>query len=138
MSGLIFLTMIGGKLFKPTKENGFTLFEIVGLVAIMALVFAFGAPKYISCINDTHNANIDIMVSNIKIWSSEQAIYNLRNEGRMRYPLPKSVKIKEVMRNGKIGNWDDSQEEQWIYIAGGGIYFEGDGIYLDVIPIYIK
>lgn len=104
----------------------------------MAIVFAFGAPKYISSIQNTHNANIDIMISNIKIWSTEQAIYNLRNEGHMRYPLPKSVKINEVMCKGKIVKWDDSQDEQWNYIAGGGIQFEGDGTYLDVIPIYIN
>ena len=125
-------------MFKPTTENGFTLFEIVALVAIMAVVFAFGAPKYISSIRDTHNANIDIMVSNIKIWSTEQAIYNLRNEGHMKYPSPNSVKIDKVMTNGRIVKWDDSQGEQWNYIAGGGIYFEGDGTYLDIIPIYVN
>ena len=76
------------------------------------------------------------MVSNIKIWSSEQAIYNLRHEGNMRYPLPDSVKIKDVM-SGPSVKWDDSYSEQWNYIAGGGIHFEGDGTHLDVIPTYI-
>jgi len=124
-------------LFKHSKENGFTLFEVVALVAIMVVVFAFGAPKYISSIQDTHNANIDIMVSNIKIWSSEQAIHNLRYEGNMRYPLPNLVKIKNVMSNGISVKWDDSFPEQWNYVAGGGIHFEGDGTYLEIIPIYI-
>lgn len=125
-------------MFNPVKESGFTLFELVALVVILVVVFAFGAPRYIECIHSTHNANIEIMVNNIKIWSSEKALCNLRNEGIMKYPLPNSVKINDVMSDDNNIKWDDTAEENWKYIAGGGIQLEGDGTYLDVIPIYIN
>ena len=104
----------------------------------MFLIFIFGTPKYIGFIHATHNANIDLMVGTVKIWSSEQALESLRDEGSMAYPLPNSIKIDNVVKEGNFKKWDDSNPNKWEYIAGGGIELIGDGSYLKVRPIYIN
>ena len=129
----------GDTLFKQSNKScGFTLFDIVAIVAIMGLVFAFGAPKYLECIRNTHNSNINIMVGTIKIWSVKHAINSFNKEGKGRYPLPSSTTIKNVIEDGQLTKWDDSDSSNWKYLAGGGIDIEGDGTYFVAKPIYIN
>lgn len=104
----------------------------------MGLVFAFGTPKYIEIIHDTHNSNIDRMVGVLKIWSTEQAIENLNESGYYFYPLPDNTKIKNVFVEDELVKWDDSDPLNWKYVAGGGIQISGDGSYFEVRPIYIN
>lgn len=125
-------------MFEYHEPRGFTLFEIVALTLIMGIVFAFGTPKYIKIIHDTHNSNIDRMVGIVKIWSAEQAIENLHESGNYVYPLPNNAKIINVIKEGKLGKWDDSDPSNWSYVAGGGIQISGDGSYFDVRPVYIN
>ena len=75
------------------NSSGFALFEIVAIIAIMGLVFAFSTPKYLEVIRNVHNSNINIMVATIRIWSANQAVNNFNNSGSINYPLPKSTTI---------------------------------------------
>lgn len=125
-------------MFKNNNSSGYTLFEVVAIVFIMAIVFAIGTPKYLKCIRDVHNSNINIMVGTIKIWSAEQAVDNFNHAGRPKYPLPKATTIDKILTDRNPIKWDDTDPSYWKYLAGGGIEIEGDGTYFKAKPIYIN
>jgi len=120
------------------NSDGFTLIELVVIVVIMGIIFGLGTPKYINLIKETHNSNIELMVSTIRSWSYMQAVDNLNNTGDYVYPLPKIATIENVINEGSLPNWDVTDPTYWQYRAGGGISISGDGTFIKIQPIYIN
>jgi len=120
------------------KESGFTLIEIVVIVTVMGIIVAIGLPKYIDVVNDTHNANINMVVGSVRSWSYMQAVDNFNLSGDNIFPDPSTATIENVVLDGELINWDDSNPLYWKYVAGGGINISGDGTYFSVKPVYVN
>ena len=59
------------------KKSGFTLLELIVVMAVIAILVAMGAPRFIGY---TKDANVTAMKADAKVLEDACVIYNLENE----------------------------------------------------------
>ena len=123
---------------KISRENGFTLIELVLVIAILGILAAVAVPAYSNIVNDAHQANMDAvegsMRSAVTMWASDE----LMNNGVYAYPPTATVTIPNMIENGEINDWV-SGAGTWTYTPTGGtlVYTQtGGGVGYSISKTY--
>ncbi len=100
------------------REQGFTLIELIVVIAIIGVLAAVAVPAFINVVDDAHEANMDAvegtMRSAVTMWASD----NLMNNGTFLYPTAAQVTIAAMTETGVINDWSDDGAGVWTYASG--------------------
>ena len=111
------------------SERGFTLIELIIVIAIIGLLAGVAIPSYVNIVVDAHQANMNAiertMCSVVMLWASN----NFVDVGELVYPEADQVTIESMIENGAIDNWTDLGGGTWQYDQTGGTlaYSQSDG-----------
>jgi len=101
------------------REAGFTLIELIVVIAIIGILAAVAVPAFIGVVDDAHQANMDGIEGVMRSAATMQASDNLMNTGSYSYPAAAAFTIAAMTADGVLNDWADDGAGVWTYSPGG-------------------
>jgi prepilin-type N-terminal cleavage/methylation domain-containing protein len=101
------------------REEGFTLIELIVVIAIIGILAAVAVPAFIGVVDDAHQANMDGIEGVMRSAATMQASEALMNSGTYTYPAATAFTIADMTADGVLSDWADNAAGVWTYSPGG-------------------
>ena len=96
------------------NEQGFTLIELIVVIAIIGILAAVAVPAFLNVVETAHEANVDAVAGVVSSGVVLSASDSLATNGVWRTPLATQVTIA-LMAQEVSSDWSDNGAGVWTY-----------------------
>ena len=100
------------------REQGFTLIELIVVIAIIGVLAAVAVPAFINVVDDAHAANISSVEGMMRSAATMYASDQLLQGNNYQYPATITFTIDTFTEDSAINGWTDAGGV-WTYTATG-------------------